>query len=54
MKYKIELMTLKRYNGIISFWKNTEALKFWQHIGFEEDIYDYRTYKKDYKKEETD
>jgi N-acetylglutamate synthase len=25
---------------------NKEALKFWKHIGFEEKVYDYRTYQK--------
>jgi putative acetyltransferase len=26
---------------------NTEGLKFWKHIGFEEQVYDYRTLEKD-------
>jgi N-acetylglutamate synthase len=26
---------------------NTQAMKFWKHMGFEEQIYDYRTFQKD-------
>jgi N-acetylglutamate synthase len=26
---------------------NPQALKFWEHMGFEEQIYDYRTFQKD-------